>query len=125
MKRLVAALGLLILAACGDDGKIAEVARYPSPAGDYDAVVGHIAAGQSQPYLVVITKPGDNPGKGERLLMADRSDVPVVEWSDGRHMTIRCGTARIWSFRNFYTVPTMKQENISVALACGQQGWIP
>jgi hypothetical protein len=125
MKRLVAVLALLALAACGDDGKITEIARYPSPAGEYDAVVGQMSAGQSQPHLVVITKPGENPLKGERLLMADKGDAPVVEWSDPRHMTIRCGNARIWSYRNFYVMPTMKQEVISVALSCAPQGWAP
>lgn len=126
MKRLLAVFGVLVLAACGDDGKITEVARYPSPAGEVDAVVGQMNAGQSQPHLVVITKPGENPLKGERLLMADKGEAPpTVEWADGRHMTIRCGNARIWSYRNFYVVPTMAQEVISVALACAPGGWTP
>jgi|AGTN01.1.fsa_nt_gi hypothetical protein len=125
MKRLAVLLGVLALTGCGDDGKITEIARYPSPAGDYDAVVGHMTAGQSQPHLVVITKPGDNPLKGERLMMIDKGDTPVVEWSDGRHMTIRCDGGRIWSYRNFYVVPTMRQDVISVALACAPRGWAP
>ncbi|MBX9635251.1 MAG: hypothetical protein K2X44_09755 [Magnetospirillum sp.] len=124
MKRVMAMVGLLALAACGE-GEITEIARYPSPAGNFDAVVGHMQAGQTDPFMVVMTKTGDNPGKGARLLLADRTDAPTVEWTDAGHLTIRCSKARIWSFRNFWTTPDAKQLNVSVALECGQSGWAP
>ena len=124
MKRLFVILGLLALAACGE-GEVVEVARYPSPVGGIEAVVGRMKAGDTEPFLVVMTKPGENPGKGARLLLADNTAAPVVEWHDAEHLTIRCGNARVWSYRNFWTTPNFKQVTVSVALECGQQGWAP
>ncbi len=125
MKRLIAGLMLaLSLSACGE-GEVVEMARYPSPVGGIDAVVGRMKAGETEPFLVVITKPGENPTKGARLLLADNTTAPVVEWADAEHMTIRCDNARIWSFRNFWTTPNFKRVTVSVALECGQKGWAP
>lgn len=122
MRRWFAMAGVLALAACGE-GDVVEVARYSSPVGGLDAVVGRMKAGQSEPFLVVMTKPGESPAKGARILLADRTDAPTVEWADAEHLTIRCGGARIWSFRNFWTSPNAKQVTVSVALDCGQNGW--
>lgn len=124
MKRLMVLLGVLALSACGE-GDVTEIARYPSPVGGMDAVVGHLSAGESDPFMVVLAKTGEAPGKGARLLLADQTTAPVVEWADAEHLTIRCGNARIWSFRNFWTSPNKKQVTISVALECGRNGWTP
>jgi hypothetical protein len=124
MKRIMALAGLLALAAC-DDGKVKEIARYPSPVGGLDVVVGRLSAGESDPFLVEMSKTGDAAGKGARLLLADRTDAPVVEWADAEHLTIRCGNARIWTFRNFWTSPNAKQVTVSVKLECGREGWTP
>lgn len=124
MRRLALLASLLALAAC-DDGKVTEVARFPSPVGGLDAVVGHISAGDSQPWMVVMTKPGENPAKGARILLTDKGSQPMVEWVDPYHVILRCdGPARIWTYRNFWTDPSGKA-TVSAALECGQGGWKP
>lgn len=120
MKRLLPAIALL-LSACGD-GEITELARAPAPHGGFDVVVGRMKAGETEPYLVVMTKPGENPGKGARLLLADKGGVPGVTWRDAEHLTIRCDGARIWSYRNFWTSPNGRA-TVAIGLECGQQGW--
>lgn len=123
MKRLSLS-ALLLLAACGD-GEITEHARIPSPIGGADAVVARMKAGENEPWLVVMTKQGDNPTKGARVLLADQGAAPRVEWQDPDHLTISCdGTPRVWSYRNFWTAPNGKT-TVAVALDCGQQGWRP
>lgn len=124
MRRMIAILGLLALAACGE-GEVTEIARYPAPKGEFDAVVGHLKAGESSPFMVVMTKRGDNPAKGARLMLADQTEPPQLKWVDPAHLTIHCGNARIWSFRNFWSNPIGKQETIAVALDCGRGGWTP
>ncbi|MBC7908350.1 MAG: hypothetical protein H7Y60_16605 [Rhodospirillaceae bacterium] len=124
MRRVLAIVGLLALGAC-DEGKVNEIARYPSPVGGLDAVVGRMSAGEADPFLVVLTKPGEAPGKGARLFLADHTDAPVVEWADAEHLTIRCDNARVWSFRNFWTSPNKKQVTVSIRLECGREGWTP
>lgn len=121
MKRLLLPALAMLLSACGD-GEIAELSRTPSPVGGFDVVVGQLKAGQTEPYMVVITKSGDKAGKGSRLLLADEGKPPVAEWHDAHHVTIRCDGARIWSYRNFWTNPN-SNATIAVGLDCGQQGW--
>ncbi|HTH15395.1 MAG TPA: hypothetical protein VL974_01975 [Magnetospirillum sp.] len=122
MKAWMALAGTLALAACGD-GDIKEVSRTPSPVGELDAVIGSMKAGESQPFLVTIVKTGENPGKGPRLLLTDQTSAPKVEWLDPDHVTIHCdGTARVWSYRNFWTNGSA---TIAVGLDCGTLGWRP
>jgi hypothetical protein len=123
MKPWFAMLGVLMLAACGE-GEITEVARFPSPVGGLDAVVGTMKAGEAQPFLVAMTKPGEAPGKGTRVLLVDKSaDAPKVEWQDADHLSIGCaGDARIWTYRNFWTNGTA---TVAVGLSCGTGGWRP
>lgn len=120
MKRWLAVAATAMLAACGD-GEVTEVARYPSPIGELDAVVGTMKAGEAEPYLVSMTKTGDNPIKGTRVLMVDKSAAPKVEWQDADHLRITCdGDARVWSYRNFWSNGTA---TVAVGLSCGTQGW--
>lgn len=120
MKRWMAMVALPLLAACGE-GDITEVARYPSPVGGLDAVVGTMKAGESVPFLVAMTKPGDNPGKGTRVLLVDKGSAPSVEWQDADHLKISCtGDARVWTYRNFWTNGTA---TVAVGLDCGTKGW--
>lgn len=123
MKRWMAVLAATMLSACGE-GEITEAGRFPSPTGELDAVIGTIQAGENHPYLVVITKSGEKPVKGIRVMMADKiTDAPRVEWQDAHHMTIRCdGDARIWSYRNFWSSPS-NNATLAVGLECGTKGW--
>ncbi len=121
MKRLLLPAFALLLSACGD-GDITELSRTPSPVGGIEAVVGRMKAGETEPYMVAMVKPGDKVGKGARLLLADKGTPPVVEWQDADHLTIRCDGARIWSYRNFWTSPN-GGATVAVGLDCGQQGW--
>ncbi len=120
---LLAGIALLSLSAC-DDGKITELSRHPSPVGEMDAVVGRMKAGESEPFMVVLSRTGEAADKGTRLLVADHVVNPRVEWADADHMTIRCDAARIWSYRNFWTSPDSKA-TIAITLACGETGWQP
>lgn len=123
MKKLLALATLLPLIACGD-GDMREISRHPAPDGSRDVVVGTMKAGESEPFLVVMTlKPGDAVGKGARLLIADKGDAPKVTWDAPDHITISCDKSRVWSYRNFWTEP-YKGGNISVALKCGTEGWV-
>lgn len=120
MKRWLAIMSVAALAACGE-GEITEVARYPSPVGGLDAVIGTMKAGEAVPFLVAMTKPGENPGKGVRVLLVDKSAAPRVSWQDADHLTIACdGDARVWSYRNFWTNGTA---TVAVGLECGTRGW--
>lgn len=124
MARPLTLLSLLLplLAACGE-GELREVSRHPSPDGRRDVVVGSLQAGESHPFLVVMTaKPGDSGGKGARLLLADGGDAPTVTWDDAGHLTIACAKARVWSFRNFWSDPN-SGATVAVALKCGAEGW--
>jgi hypothetical protein len=124
MRTWLALLGVLALGGCGE-GEITEVARFPSPVGGLDAVVGSMKAGEAQPFLVAMTKPGEAPGKGARVLLADKIAAPRVEWQDSEHLTIRCdGPARIWTYRNFWTNAS-SSVTVSVGLECGTGGWHP
>ena len=121
-KILLALVTLLPLAACGD-GDMREISRHPAPDGSRDVVVGAMKAGETEPYLVVMTaKPGDNVAKGARLLLADQGQAPTVTWDAPDHVTISCSDARVWSYRNFWTNPN-NGKTISVALKCGTAGW--
>lgn len=122
-KILVPCLLPLALAACGE-GDLREVARFPSPVGGLDAVVARMDTGAESPYAVVLTKPGENPKKGARVFLADRTEGPKVTWQDADHLTISCDQARIWTYRNFWTSPEGKA-TVAVALACGEKGWRP
>ncbi|MCR6631354.1 MAG: hypothetical protein NVV74_15630 [Magnetospirillum sp.] len=120
MKPWIALLGTLVLAGCSE-GEVTEVARFPSPVGGLDAVVGTMKAGEAQPFLVTMTKPGESPAKGTRVLLADKIVAPKVEWLDADHVVIRCDDgARVWSYRNFWTNGTA---TVSVGLECGTKGW--
>lgn len=121
MKRwMLAVAATSLLAACGE-GEITEVARYPSPIGGLDAVVGTMKAGEAVPYLVAMTKPGENPGKGTRVLLMDKGPAPKVEWQDPDHLRISCeGEPRVWTYRNFWTNGTA---TVAVGLDCGTKGW--
>ncbi|HLO78325.1 MAG TPA: hypothetical protein VK196_17850 [Magnetospirillum sp.] len=120
MKAWMAIPAVLALAACGE-GEISEVARYPSPVGGLDAVVGTMKAGEAVPYVVAMTKPGENPGKGTRVLLMDKGPAPKVEWADADHLRVSCeGAPRIWTYRNFWTNGTA---TVAVGLECGTQGW--
>lgn len=122
MRSWLAVVVVLGLTAC-DDGKITELGRFPSPAGDLDAVIGTMQAGENSPYLVTVVKTGDKADKGTRVLLADKLTDARVEWQDGDHMVIRCGgEARIWSFRNFWSSPSTNA-TLAVGLDCGLQGW--
>lgn len=120
MKRLLPAI-VLLLSACGE-GDITELSRTPSPVGGFDAVVARMKAGETEPFMVVMTKPGEHPKKGARLLLSDRGGAPSVEWHEAGRMVIHCDGARIWSYRNFWTTPDGRV-TVAVALDCGQQGW--
>ena len=90
MKKFLALAALLPLIACGD-GEMREISRYPAPDGSRDVVVGSMKAGETEPFLVVMTaKPGDNVNKGARLFLADRGDAPKVTWDAADHITISC-----------------------------------
>lgn len=120
MKRWLAICALGLLAGCGD-GEITEVARVPSPIGGLDAVVGSMKAGESNPFVVTLVKPGDNPGKGARVLLVDKGSAPRVSWRDPDHIDIACdGDARIWTYRNFWSNGTA---TVAVGLDCGTKGW--
>lgn len=120
MKRWMAVLATIMLSACGE-GDITEVARYPSPVGGLDAVIGTMKAGEATPFLVAMTKPGENPAKGARVLLVDKGGAPKVEWQDADHLRIACeGDARVWSYRNFWTNGTA---TVAVGLECGTKGW--
>lgn len=123
MKKLIAALGLLLpLAACGE-GEMREISRHPAPDGKRDVVVGTMKAGETEPFLVVMTaKPGDNINKGARLFLADKGDAPQVEWQGPDQVTISCQDARVWSYRSFWTNPN-SGKTIAVGLKCGTGGW--
>lgn len=120
MRHWMAMAATLALAACGE-GEITEVARYPSPVGGLDAVIGTMQAGEAVPYLVAMTKPGEKPGKGTRVLLMDKGTAPRVAWRDADHLDIACdGDARIWTYRNFWTNGTA---TVAVGLDCGIKGW--
>lgn len=120
MRRLLLPALVLSLSACGDD--ITELSRTPSPVGGLEAVVAQMKGGDSDPYVVVLSKPGENTKKGGRVLLADKGTAPVVEWRDADHLVIRCDGARVWTYRNFWTSPN-GGATVSVGLECGQQGW--
>lgn len=121
MKRWMAVMAALVLSACGE-GDITEVARFPSPVGGLDAVIGTMKAGEATPYLVAMTKPGENPAKGTRVLLMDKGpSAPTVQWQDPDHLTVRCeGEPRVWTYRNFWTNGTA---TVAVGLECGTKGW--
>lgn len=122
MKKFLVLAALLPLIACGD-GEIREISRYPAPDGSRDVVVGSMKAGETEPFLVVMTaKPGDNVNKGARLFLADRGDAPKVTWDTTDHITISCENVRVWSYRSFWINPT-GGDTIAVALKCGTDGW--
>ncbi|MBI2240331.1 MAG: hypothetical protein HYU59_05950 [Magnetospirillum gryphiswaldense] len=123
MKKLIAAVAVLVpLAACGD-GDMHEISRHPAPDGSRDVVVGTMKAGETEPFLVVMTaKPGDNINKGARLFLADKGDAPQVEWQSTDQLTISCKDARVWSYRSFWTNPN-NGKTIAVGLKCGTEGW--
>lgn len=123
MRRSLSALALLLpLAACGD-GDMKEISRHPAPDGKRDVVVGSMKAGETEPFLVVMTaKPGDNINKGARLFLADKGDAPKVAWDAVDHVTISCDAARVWSYRNFWTDPN-SGKTVAVAVKCGADGW--
>lgn len=122
MRTILFAAALLPLAACGD-GDMREVSRHPAPDGRHDVVVGTMKAGETEPFLVVMTaKPGDNINKGARLFLADKGDAPKVEWQAPDQVTISCQNARVWSYRNFWTDPN-SGKTVAVALQCGTGGW--
>ena len=122
MKKTLALALLLPLVACGD-GDMREVSRHPAPDGSRDVVVGTMTAGETEPFLVVMTaKPGDNINKGARLFLADKGDAPKVSWDSPDHLTISCDKARVWSYRSFWTNPN-SGATIAVALKCGTDGW--
>jgi hypothetical protein len=125
MKRAIVAVSVLVLpltlAACGE-GEMREVSRAASPDGGVEAVVAVFETKDPTPYLVAMVKPGEKPGKGARLFLADRTEPPAVSWSPEGVLTVSCKSARIWSFRNFWTTPDGKI-TLPVKLECGQQGW--
>jgi hypothetical protein len=122
MQKFLALAALVLLAACGD-GEMREISRHPAPDGSRDVVVGSMKAGETEPFLVVMTaKPGDNINKGARLFLADRGDAPKVTWDSPTQVTISCDKARVWSYRSFWTNPN-SGATIAVGLKCGIDGW--
>lgn len=125
MKRLVAALSLLALTACGE-GDVTELSRITSPNGAWDAIVVRVQAtrGKESPYMVLMGPKGIGNGKAARVFLADRTGQPEVAWEDDAMVAIRCDKARVWSYHNFFNAPDGAAA-VGVKLACGAGGYQP
>lgn len=125
MKRLLGALSLLALTACGE-GDVTELARMTSPDGAWDAVLVRVQAakGQDSPFMVLMGPKGVGNGKATRVFLADNTSPPEVTWDGDRLVTIRCDKARVWTFHNFFNAPDGSAA-VGVRLACGEGGFPP
>lgn len=123
MKRLFAALSLLALTACGE-GDVTELARLTSPDGAWDAIVVRVQAarGKDSPYMVLMGPKGVGNGKAARVFLADNTTQPEVAWDSDTRVSIRCDTARVWTYHNFFNAPNGGTV-LGIRLACGVDGY--
>jgi len=104
-----------------------ELHRATSPDGTMDIVVATYPAGAtvSTPYEVFIVRHGAHTTPDRVVLRTDKSDPPKAAWSSNNRVSISCGGARVWQFRNFDTIGIGEGNflYVGIKLDCGQNGY--
>lgn len=107
-----------------DEPEILEIKRVPSPDAKIDLVITMLAvdATVSTVYQSYLVKHGEQPSDHDLILKIDKALAPEGDWLTSNAISLKCTDARIWHFKNFWTVRLPESNsvtNVNVLLACG------
>lgn len=114
-----------ILCSCTDfEPSLRELVRLQSSGGELDAILSEIEVGAtvSTPYLVFVVAAGESPVGRDPVLKVDRTEQPILSWSDQGQLLIKCVGSRVWHYQNFDVVRLKngKLATPGVGIDCGE-----